>query len=603
MSALFANPWGLLALAGVPVVLAIHYLQRRRREIPVSTLFLLDAATMEANAGRRFERLISSPPLWLQLLIVLLLATLLADPHWPWQGKTRRLAVVVDDSASMAVCKPAAAERLAAMARSVTRLGGRAEFLVLPANPAAPRLYAGTNAAEAVAALEHFQPLGGPADPGAALRLGRERVGSAGIVAYLTDTPLERLPADAALAAVGQPVANVGITGVTFKSRDGQSLWEAMVVNRSTATQSRQWQLAWDQAGRTPPAALTLTAGQFTTIGGPVPAGASRFELTLTPDAFALDDTFPFVKPAVRPLSLRSQLPATLAWLPALMRRGIAGLEPAADDTPADVTLAGSTDGEFPALGNAVLVSLAGQADAPLAAGQVVAARHPLNDGLVWEGLAIGDQPCLPAEPGDVPLVWIGGKPMLSLRPQQGPPPTRQLVLHFNPEHSNFQRLPAAAILLLRLCESLRLEKRATAWERVDPGQSLDSFLPAGSTPLTLEALNLAGEVTSRHEIPATRRATLKAPAHPGFFRITDGGTVLLEAATAFADGREGDFSRCARADTFAAARLAAVRAESRGDAWWQLIVLTVLAALLASWWWLARQETPEAPSPQGLHG
>ena len=51
MSALFANPWGLLALTGVPVVLAIHLLQRRRREVPVSTLFLLDAATIEAATG------------------------------------------------------------------------------------------------------------------------------------------------------------------------------------------------------------------------------------------------------------------------------------------------------------------------------------------------------------------------------------------------------------------------------------------------------------------------------------------------------------------------------------------------------------------------
>ncbi len=588
MTALFVNPWGLLALIGVPVVVAIHFLQRRHREIPISTLFLLDAAAMEASAGRRIERLVSSPPLWLQLLIVLLLSVLLADPRWPWRSQTRRLAVIVDDSASMEVCKPAAAERLAKMARSVAGLGGNAEFLLLPANPAAPRLYAGNSAAEAVAALENFHPLGGPADPTAALRLGRERVGGAGIVAYLTDTPAEQLPADAALTAVGQPVANVGITGVTFTTRDGQPHWEAMVANRSTSPQTRQWQLAWDQSGGTPPAAVTLAAGQFTTLGGPLPAGASRLRLTLTSDAFALDDTFPFVKPALRPLTLRTQLPAELEWLPTLMCRGIAGLT-LADTTP-DVTLAGSSDGVFPALGNAVLVSLAGKADAPLTDGDVVAARHPLNDGLVWEGLAVGEQPALPAVAGDVPLVWIGGKPMLSLRPQPGPPATRQLVLHFNPTHSNFRRLPAAAIVLLRFCETLRAEKRATAWERLDPGQPLDPLLPAGTSLLVLEELNLAGEVASRRDITVAQRATLKAPDHPGFFRLSEGDTVLLEAATAFADGREGDFSRCARADTFATASLSAIRADDSGDAWWQLLVLVVLALLLATWWWHARQ-------------
>jgi len=36
----FANPLGLLALLGIPAVLAIHFLQRKAKELPVSTLFL-----------------------------------------------------------------------------------------------------------------------------------------------------------------------------------------------------------------------------------------------------------------------------------------------------------------------------------------------------------------------------------------------------------------------------------------------------------------------------------------------------------------------------------------------------------------------------------
>ena len=69
----FANPLGLLALLGIPAVLAIHFLQRKARELPVSTLFLLDHTRREAAGGRRFERLIPSIPLWMQLLAVLLL--------------------------------------------------------------------------------------------------------------------------------------------------------------------------------------------------------------------------------------------------------------------------------------------------------------------------------------------------------------------------------------------------------------------------------------------------------------------------------------------------------------------------------------------------
>ena len=58
----FGNPLGLLALLGIPAVLAIHFLQRKARELPVSTLFLLDHTQREAVSGRRFERMIPSIP-------------------------------------------------------------------------------------------------------------------------------------------------------------------------------------------------------------------------------------------------------------------------------------------------------------------------------------------------------------------------------------------------------------------------------------------------------------------------------------------------------------------------------------------------------------
>lgn|GEM_PF-3448187 len=37
-----ANPLGLLALIAIPIVMAIHFLQRRAQVIPSSTLFLLE---------------------------------------------------------------------------------------------------------------------------------------------------------------------------------------------------------------------------------------------------------------------------------------------------------------------------------------------------------------------------------------------------------------------------------------------------------------------------------------------------------------------------------------------------------------------------------
>ncbi len=66
MSLSFLNPAALWALLGLPVVLAIHFLQRRSRRQTITTLFLLQQMHRESETGNRFERLRSSIPLWLQ---------------------------------------------------------------------------------------------------------------------------------------------------------------------------------------------------------------------------------------------------------------------------------------------------------------------------------------------------------------------------------------------------------------------------------------------------------------------------------------------------------------------------------------------------------
>ena len=44
MSFFLANPWGLLALAAIPAIVAIHFLQEQSRRVRASTLFLLEHA-------------------------------------------------------------------------------------------------------------------------------------------------------------------------------------------------------------------------------------------------------------------------------------------------------------------------------------------------------------------------------------------------------------------------------------------------------------------------------------------------------------------------------------------------------------------------------
>src|ERR1043166_9797967 len=103
----FANPWGLPALVGVPVILAIHFLQRESRRVVVSTLFLLEQMTPVSARGRRIERLRNSVPLWLQIFAVMLIAWLLAEPRWLRRDSAQSIVIVLDSSVSMSVFRDA----------------------------------------------------------------------------------------------------------------------------------------------------------------------------------------------------------------------------------------------------------------------------------------------------------------------------------------------------------------------------------------------------------------------------------------------------------------------------------------------------------------
>ena len=78
----FLNPWGALALLGVPLVFAIHFLRERVRRVEVSTLFLVRSLPPVSPRGAVWHRLRSSAALWFQVLAVLCGAWVLMQPRW-----------------------------------------------------------------------------------------------------------------------------------------------------------------------------------------------------------------------------------------------------------------------------------------------------------------------------------------------------------------------------------------------------------------------------------------------------------------------------------------------------------------------------------------
>lgn len=570
----FANPLGLLALFGIPAVLAIHFLQRKAVELPVSTLFLLERTQRDAASGRRLDRIIPSVPLWMQLLAVLLLAWFLAEPRFQKMGSVQRIAVVLDSSASMGVFKTATLARLASELPALQGPASTVELTVMESAIGRPRLYAGSSVEDLKAALEKWQPLDGLNDPSQALRLGRSLVSREGTVIYLTDTPAAALPFDAKLIAVGEPIENVGFTGVTFATEEGTLVWRALVRNYGKSAADRSWSMM-TSTGNTEPRPLHLAAGSLVTLQAAFPKDAKNVRIALSGDRFTLDDTLPLVAPAPKTLTLFTATSPAFADLTAKLLRSLDAAVPTNDATTADLSIS-SYDPLDPVLppGNSIIFVEDSVRSGAYLKGGIVAEANPLMDGLNWQSLLVRETIELDRSPADTVLLWQEKRPLIFLREREG---KRQLCFNFDLRLSNTGNQPAFIVLLHRFAEAIRDAKVAPTSAILETGQPIRvTALP--EIPLKITATALDGST-----IPGASLSD-NAPLTPCFLTVYQGEANLLDAAVFFADTREGDFSACGKSDTLEAANQTTVARHTRPDPLWRVSILVLLAAMLVSW-------------------
>src|SRR5262249_26402594 len=101
------NPAAFAFLALLPVVLLLHALRHRRRDVRVSTLFLWESVLREAHGHLELQRLVQNLPLLLQLLLVGALTAVLANPALTETvTENKDIVLVLDVSASMQTRTP-----------------------------------------------------------------------------------------------------------------------------------------------------------------------------------------------------------------------------------------------------------------------------------------------------------------------------------------------------------------------------------------------------------------------------------------------------------------------------------------------------------------
>lgn len=574
----FSNPYGFLALLGIPAVLAIHFFQRRAKPLPVSTLFLLHQTQRESASGRRFDRLLNSPPLWLQLLMVLLLTWFLVEPRYQKQQSVQRIAVVLDSSASMQVFKDKVVEKLEKELDGIQGRANKAEYFLLDSNPANPRLYHGESRDAFFAALREWQPREGTHGSRHSLRMARSMVGDKGAVVYLTDTPVDQLEYGSHLFAVGHEEANCGLTGVQFSDRDGELLWQATAKNYAPVQQTRQWLLELPGGTRSASREITIPARGVVTLQGSFPKGVERCRIHLGPDAFTVDDQLPLLRPEPKLLTVMAVANAEMEPVADKLAESFEHVTLATDSAEVNVAVMnqltlGTTDTH-----GIVFVKSAGRSTDYLK-GTIVAEKHGLMDGLNWQPLLVKKVLSIPHVETDTVLLWQGDRPLVFLRGGG----RDQLVFNFDLKQSNAEKQEAFAVLLWRFLERVRQRKVAHAAEVVETTQQLKIASDPTAGALVIELQTIDGAVLS--ETKATTAAALVAPDESGYFHVRQGETPLFTGASYFADTREADFVDCAEQDSWAPIVSAAVQQHTREDHLWRYVLALTVLAMLASWY------------------
>jgi hypothetical protein len=591
MSLIFAHLSGFWAFLGIPAVLLIHFLQRESRRLRITTLFLLEHIDRESVKGRRFDRLRQSIPLWLQLLAVLILTWILTEPRWTSARSVERVVLVLDHSASMEAFAKELATALRREIPPLTALVGTTEYSLIESTLTGSNLYRGTSFEEMMTALEAWSPSAGTHSAESALRIGRSLAGTDGTLVYVTDHPARELPYGSALLSVGEPLGNVGFSGLRVIGQDGGTTWQATLRNYAPTSQKRSWFLASGEE-RTEARPVELKPGETRTLQGQFPAGGGSLRLVLEPDRFTRDDTLHVVQPSPKEISVSRTGAATVERLVAELIASLDNVFPSAAEETPDLAFATYNPLQPEPLPKKAIVFLNQEAvPRQFFTGPVVSANDSIIADLDWQGLIARATPSVPLLEGEKVLLWQGERALILLR-EEGE--TRQLFFNFDVAASNAARLPAFVLLVNRFVNRIRDSKIGYEALNTELRQPLAITHDPSPDAAPLSLVSRQGRIA----VSPHRVAYLRAPEAPGFFSVLQGERTLVNASANFADSREADFSGAAPLSTLGP--ISAKISESRTvpDPFRHIWLIALSATALLSWHYLSRATQPARSEP-----
>lgn len=468
----FANPWGLLGLAALPLIVVIHLYHRRYPPLFVAGLHLWGVETHTTTAGRTREPLPITPSLICELLAAMILSLVLADPRWGDVGKVVHLVVVLDNSASMSSRPPGLEEKsfrdaaVTELDRRIQRLP-RGSVITLLRTGRRPEMLAGPAVPwdEAKPKLDDWHPALPKHDFQATWDLAAQLAAETGQLLFLTDVvPDEKIavPHLMEIVSVGRALENVSISAARwdFDSRTAKGRVFIRLTNHGQrAANVRVVGTVGEQPIFQQP--ISLAAGVTAPLEVEVPGGLGRLLIKTESigDGLLLDNRVELIEPKVRMLHVAVALPKDSLSLKAVQRvlRGIPDVT-LSDVESAELIIAAAQPSppsrrELWWLGIGPFDSSepARKAAIDLIGPYILEKQNPLLDGLTLSGVVWGGVQTMTLDVS--PIITAGQHPLLS---RLNGTRTTAYLLNLDFARTNLAESPDWPILLSNLIELRR---------------------------------------------------------------------------------------------------------------------------------------------------
>lgn len=584
------NPWGLLALASVAAVIAIHLFQRRFLRRRVAGLFLWLEGRREAPAGKAVKPPPPTASLLLEILACVVLSLLLAGARSKRAARSEHIAVVLDGSGSMSAKPPGGAsfaDRAREKVNELFRSSPGARTTIY-ASGRTPRILFGPEGdpREALVRLAAWRPEEPSHDILETVHLARTAAGGGAPVFVVSDHLPEAVPKGVSWTSVGESLPNVGFVRATRRRKDDDDDDVRLTVRSFGGPAEADLVV---REGDREVFRKTIAIDGEADVEIAVPRAARVLAAELPPDALALDDRAFLAPPRlkeVRCLVLASGKEREAIERAARSVEGVALVE----SPPADLAAGAGTEvlREPPETWVCAFAPfpegvVSGEPKGLLGP-YVVDARHPLFESASLEGVAWFASGNL--EVASLPLVSSGEIALVA----EAPAPRRGFLFNLDLARTNLTRTPAWPVLLYNLVALRRETLPGPDRAILGAGEPLRLRLP----PVGARTVEFEGDGWSE-SVAAADEVFVRLPSRPMPIRVAAGGEDLWELAVNWHDPAESDLSALGpgrageseRAETREAA-------ESRWSdpLFWTLLALAA-AALLADWSLARRGGTP----------